>query len=84
MCRKSLEEHEAEKSKLDSETQELEKALAESSFDKDRLEAEKWQEHLKMQEALKMPPESAGEPPASVAEGGPGQVGETLKQDGID
>jgi hypothetical protein len=67
--RKSLEEHEALQALLDDETRALEKTIAVSAADKERLEKEKWQEHVKLQRALNMPePQAEAMPDAPAAE----------------
>lgn len=59
VLKKSLEEHEAMQAELDSETRDLEKTIAASEADKDRLQHEKLQEKRKLQRALKLPDTSA-------------------------
>ncbi|XP_018008857.1 cilia- and flagella-associated protein 36 [Hyalella azteca] len=69
VLKKSLEEHEALQALLDDETRALEKTIAVSAADKERLEKEKWQEHVKLQRALNMPePEAEAMPEAPAAE----------------
>ncbi|KAF2364319.1 ADP-ribosylation factor-like 2-binding protein domain [Trinorchestia longiramus] len=55
VLKKSLEEHEALQALLDEETRALEKTIAVSSGEKERLEMEKWQEQIKLQRALNLP-----------------------------
>uniref|UniRef100_A0A6A7FNV9 Cilia- and flagella-associated protein 36 n=2 Tax=Hirondellea gigas TaxID=1518452 RepID=A0A6A7FNV9_9CRUS len=72
VLKKSLAEHEAMKAEMDTETQEIEKAIAESQVEKERLESEKFQEHVKMQRALNLPDPTPIRTPTAPTE----QVGE--------
>jgi len=63
VLKKSLEEHEAFQNELSSETREIEKELNASSAERERLQAQKWSEQVKLQQALNIEPEEQLPPP---------------------